>query len=137
MAESAIPFSCPREAISATFAEKKNMNNWLDNARLDAILEMFDKTKSGKVPTELLLHHEEAPEDWRRAVGLLVEEGCLKDSGDYYEITYRGKALLHDGGFVRKHRRERALFYCTVVAAASGLAGLLVSLIALVCQVNG
>lgn len=85
----------------------------------------------------MLLNHEEAPEDRDRATSFLTEEGYLKQSDGYFEITYRGKAMLRDGGFLRKDRRERALSYCTVIAAVCSLPGLVVALIALVCQING
>ena len=111
--------------------------DYFDNVKLDDVLNMFNGVKAGIIPRELLLNGEKTPEDWRRAIDFLTEEGYLKEFESYFEITYRGKAMLHNGGFVRKDRRERALFYCTVVAAVCSLLGLFVSLVALVCQVGG
>lgn len=108
-----------------------------DSRRLDDLLRMFANTKSGRIPSSILLDEEHAPEDWLSAIGFLTEEGYLKESGNCHEITYRGKSLLHDGGFVSKDRRERILFYCTVVAAVFGLLSFLVSLAALVSQIHG
>lgn len=115
----------------------KTEMDWFDSARLDEVLRMFNGVKTGMIPADLLLNHEKAPEDWHRSIDFLTEEGYLKQSDDYFEITYRGKAMLRDGGFIRKDRRERALFYCTVIAAVCSLLGLVVSLVALVCQING
>ena len=99
-----------------------------DSKRLDDVLGMFSGVNGGRIPAGLLLNHEETPEDWSRAIEFLTEEGYLKQLDDYFEITYRGKAMLRDGGFFRKDRRERALFYCTIVAAVCSLLGLVVSL---------
>lgn len=111
--------------------------DWFDSVRLDEVLRMFNGIKTGMIPSNLLLDHEKAPEDWRRAIDFLVEEGYLKQLDDYFEITYRGKAMLRNGGFVGKDRRERTLFYCTVIAAICSLLGLVVAQVALVCQING
>lgn len=117
-------------------SQAKTDMDWFDSVRLDEVLRMFDSVKSGMIPADLLLNPKKAPEDWRKAIDFLTEEGYLKQFDDYYEITYRGKAMLHDGGFVRKDRRERALFYCAVIAAVCSLLGLIVALVALVCQIN-
>lgn len=108
-----------------------------DSIRLDEVLRMFVEAKDGKIPASLLLDEEKAPEDWCAAIGFLTEEGFIKKSGDYYEITYRGKSFLHEGGFLRKDFRERILFHSAVIAAVCSLLALLVSLIALICQING
>lgn len=111
--------------------------DWFDSKRLDEVLKLFGNVKDGRIPSSLLLDDENAPEDWSRAVHFLAEEGYLKEQYDCFEITYRGKAMLRNGGFLRQNRRERVLFYCTVIAAVCGFAGLLVSLVALVCQIRG
>lgn len=110
--------------------------DWFDSKRLDDVLKMFDSVKDGRIPSRLLLDEEHAPEDWTRAIRFLTEEGYLKEQDDCFEITYRGKAVLHDGGFFGKDRRERVLFYSSVMAAVCGFLGLLVSLVALVCQIR-
>lgn len=108
--------------------------NWYYSARLDEMLRMFEAT--GSVPCSVLFGNN-SPEDWCLAVSYLVREGYLEEHGDQFEITYKGKALVHDGGFVGKSRRERVLSYCTVVAAVCGVLCLVVSLVALVCQLCG
>lgn len=111
--------------------------DWFDNIRLDEVLRMFDGSQTGRIPSDLLLNHEKAPEDWRGAIDFLTEEGYLKELDDYFEITYRGKAMLRDGGFVGKDRRERRLAYSTIIAAVCSLLALIVSLVAFICQING
>lgn len=105
----------------------------LDNVRLDEVLRTFDSINDGLVPTKVLLDEKDAPPDWRRAVEFLIEEGYLKEYGDWFEITYRGKAMLHKGGFVKEHRIERTLFYCTVIAAVCSFFAFVVAVVALVC----
>lgn len=104
----------------------------LDHLRLDEMLKMFDGTAEGKIPRTILLDEKDAPKDWHRAIRFLTHEGYLEEFDDYYEITYKGLAILHDGGFIKKHRHQRLLAYCTVVAAICSLLGLFVAVIALV-----
>lgn len=102
------------------------------NKRLDTLLNTFLGVPSGCIEKAVLLDN--APDDIPEALSFLSAEGYLEESEYCFKITYKGKALIEQGGFIRKHRRERALFYCTVVAAVSGVLGLLVSLAALLCQ---
>lgn len=110
--------------------------DWFDSARLDELLRMFDGTKSKHIPRGILFG-DKALEDWDSAIAFLVEKGYLKEHEDNFEITYAGKAFIHDGGFTGKDRRERVLSYCTIVAAVSSVLALAVSLVALVCQLCG
>lgn len=102
----------------------------LDSIRLDDMLRMFDETSTGVIRREILFGGKQ-PEGWSLAVSYLTEEGYLKESENYFEITYKGKAFLHNGGFTRKNRMKRIEFYCAVVAAAAGVLGLIVSLFTL------
>ena len=97
--------------------------------RLDSLLETFDAVSSGRIEKTLLLN--DAPDDFHEALSFLVAEGCLEELKYGYQITYKGKAIINQGGFVSQYRRERALFYCTVIAAVSGVLCLFVSLVAL------
>jgi hypothetical protein len=97
---------------------------------LDTVLRMFDASK--RVPRSALFSSVDSqPEGWCSALAFLVEEGYLKETCDYYEITYKGEALVHNGGFRRKHLIERALFYSSVVAAVCSVLSLAVSVVAL------
>ncbi len=104
-----------------------------DNARLDEMLKMFAECKNGGIISREHLFPSEEPEDWRLAVALLVSKGYLKEYEDCFEITFEGKAFLHNGGFTGKHRKERLEFYCTIIAAVASVLGLVVSIVALCC----
>ena len=106
-----------------------------DSARLDELLRMFEGT-GNRIPQKVLLGNE-PPEDWCIAISFLVDKGYLKEHDDCFEITYKGKAFIHDGGFVGKNRRERVLLYCAVVAVVCSILAFIVSLVALVCQLRG
>ena len=110
--------------------------DWSDSARLDEQLRMFENTKSKYIPREILFG-DNSLEDWCSAIEFLVEKGYLKEHKDNFEITYAGKAFIHDGGFVGKDRRNRILSYCTIIAAISSVLAFVVSLIALICQLCG
>lgn len=105
-----------------------------DNLRLDEMLKMFDGCKNGGVIKREVLFTAKAPEDWRLAVELLTKEGYLKEYEDRFEITYKGKSFIHNGGFSRKNTTESVLFYCTIIAAVSSVLALVVSVVALCCQ---
>jgi hypothetical protein len=104
-----------------------------DSERLDCLLKMIDDSADGRMLKGPLLDEEKAPEDWSRAIAFLVEEGYIKESRNYLEITYKGRVLVHEGGFRSKDRRERVLRYSSLVAAVCSLLSLLVALTALIC----
>lgn len=104
-----------------------------DDSRLDFILKTFDELKSGNAIKREHLLAADKPKDWRLAIDYLTMEGYLKEYEDYFEITYKGKSFIHDGGFRRKHIIESAQFYGTIVAAFASVVGLIISIIALCC----
>lgn len=104
-----------------------------DNSRLDEMLKMFDKCKNGGIINRSDLFGSEEPDDWRLAVAHLVEKGYLKEYDDRFEITFEGKAFLHNGGFTGKHSVERIQFYSTIIAAIASVLSLIVSIVALCC----
>lgn len=105
-----------------------------DSSRLDLLLKSIDESKGGKVSRDALLDEKDAPEDWHRAITFLTEEGYIKESGDHFEITYKGRVLIHEGGFRGEDRRERLLRHSSVIAAVCSLLGLLVALAAFLRQ---
>lgn len=104
-----------------------------DNSRLDFILKMFDGLKNGGIVKREALLSADQPEDWSLAIELLTEEGYLKEYEDRFEITFKGKAFIHNGGFSRKHLSESTQFYCAIIAAIASVLGLVISIIALCC----
>ena len=97
--------------------------------RLDIILDMFAKVKGGSIAKVNLF--DDAPDEFDTALSFLVAEGCLEESKYGYQITYKGKAIINQGGFVRKHRRECALFYSSIIGTIVGIIALIVSIVAL------
>lgn len=81
------------------------------------------------VPGEVLFHN--APEGFGDAIRFLVKEGLLEESRNHYKITFKGKALVDNGGFVAKYRRERIQFYSVIIATVVGVISLAVSIIAI------
>lgn len=108
---------------------KTMTNSYFYNARLDEQLRMFANIPGGRIEKRILLNN--APDDFDTALSFLAEEGYLEESEHDFKITYKGKALINQGGFIGKHRRERILFYSTIVAAIAGTLGLAVSIVAL------
>ena len=106
--------------------------------RLDMILDMFDKTPGGSIEKSIIFNVEDGhqlPPDYDKALAHLVREGCL-DEGKYgFTITYKGRAVLNEGGFVGKYRREvrsrRLERIGILVGIVTGVAGLVLSLVAL------
>ena len=81
------------------------------------------------VPGEVLFHN--APEGFGDAIRFFVKEGLLEESRNHYKITFKGKALIDNGGFVAKYRRERIQFYSVVIATVVGVISLVVSIVAI------
>lgn len=116
--------------VPVTFAGKTVMSkSFYYNKRLDLILETFVENESGFITKRNLFDN--APKDFPDALSFLVAEGCLEEDDYYFKITYKGKALINQGGFVGKYRRERTLFYFSVIGTITGVIGLIVSIVAL------
>lgn len=99
--------------------------------RLDDLLLAFVNTPGGAIEKVNLFN--DAPDDFNIALSFLVAEGYLEESKYGFQITYKGKAMINQGGFVRKHRRERALFYSSIVGTIAGVLALFISIVALLC----
>ena len=92
---------------------------------------MFAQTESGSIAKANLFDN--APDEFDTALSFLVAEGCLEESKYGFQITYKGKAIINQGGFVSKHRRECALFYSSIIGTVVGVIALVVSIVALLC----
>ena len=104
---------------------------YFNKLRLDTVLKMFVDVPNGRIDKIVLCDN--TTNEFYSAVSLLATEGYLKEDKYGFEITFKGKAFFEQGGFVGEYRRERTLFYCTIVAAVSGVLGLLLSIGALCC----
>lgn len=114
-------------------------NDEFNRARLDMVLEMFDKSPGGVIEKSILFYvppGKTLPSDYDKAFRFLVAEGCLEENKHGFAITYKGRAIFHEGGFVGKYRREvrgRRLEHIGIITGiVSGIAGLILSVIALV-----
>lgn len=114
-------------------------NEEFNRTRLDMVLEMFEKSPGGAIEKSILFHvppGETLPPDYDKAFRHLVAEGCLEENKHGFAITYKGRAIFHEGGFVGKYRREmrgRRLEHIGIITGiVSGIAGLILSIIALV-----
>ena len=99
--------------------------------RLDIILDMFAKVEGGSIVKVNIFDN--APDGFVTALSFLVAEGCLEEFKYSYKITYKGKAIMNQGGFVRKHLRECMLFYSSIIGTIVGVIALIVSIVALLC----
>jgi hypothetical protein len=92
---------------------------------------MFAKVEGGSIAKINLFN--DAPDEFGMALSFLVAEGCLEESKYGYQINYKGKAIINQGGFVRKYCRESTLFYSSIIGTIIGIIALIVSIVALLC----
>ena len=71
------------------------------------------------------------PSDEEEVYSFLVEEGLLKETGYGFEITHRGRIVIHGGGYAARVSRERLVRLCAYIGAVSGVIAATLSLIAL------
>lgn len=105
---------------------------------LDMLLEMFDKNPAGAIEKSELFDvppGKTLPPDYDKALRHLVAEGCLDENKYGFAITYKGRAIFNEGGFVGKYRRkmrERRLERIGILTGiVCGVAGLVLSIFAL------
>lgn len=111
----------------------------LNLERLDMILKMFNESPTGGYEKRVLfMRHGDKPlpADYDKAVAFLVAEGCLEEDKNGFTITYKGRSIINEGGFLGKYRREmrgRMLEHIGIITGiVCGVAGLILSIIALV-----
>lgn len=116
------PYLCGKNGMTQSYYYYK---------RLDDLLATFANRKGGSILKVDLFN--KAPEEFGMALSFLVAEGCLEESKYGFQITYKGKAVIKQGGFVRKYRRDCLLFYSSIIGTIAGVLGLLISVVALLC----
>ena len=102
---------------------------YFNDKRLDYMLRMFDGAPGGFIDNGNLFS--EPIEDWAEAVSFLTKEGYLEELRYGRKITYKGKLLIDQGGFVGKHRSEAVAYLATVVAAVASVIAAVASVLAL------
>ncbi len=110
-------------------------NKW----KLDMALGMFEKSATGYIERSVLFHMPDGgtlPPDYDKVLAFLSLEGYLEEDKYGFKITYKGRTVLDEGGFLKKYRREvrerRLDRIGILVGIVSGIAGLILSIIALV-----
>ena len=110
-------------------------NKW----KLDMALEMFGNSPTGFIEKSTLFYLPDGaslPPDYDKVLAFLSLEGYLEEDKRGYKITYKGRTILDEGGFLKKYRREirehRVDRIGILVGIVTGIAGLVLSIIALV-----
>lgn len=104
-----------------------------DYAVCDLVLRMFDDYPNGMISHEQLRQARMKTHvpDEDEVFSFLVEEGLLKETGYGYEITHRGRIVIHGGGYAARIRRERLVRICAYIGAVSGVIAAVASIVAL------
>ena len=88
----------------------------------DLVLDMFDNVPGGIITYDQLYRSgHPLPPDQDEVLSFLVSEGLLEQIPDGFKITYKGRIVIHQGGFRKMHRRESLVKLCSVVAAVAGV----------------
>jgi hypothetical protein len=83
---------------------------------LDVALESFSH---GPVDSASL-YRKNLPFD-NEIIGFLIADGSLKDNGQQFEITYKGRMRVNGNGFVREHRIQVRTYVASIVAAVASV----------------
>lgn len=88
----------------------------------DIVLDMFDNVPAGVITNaQLYGSGHPLPPDQNEVLSFLVSEGLLEQIPYGFKITYKGRMIIHQGGFRKLHRRESLVRVCSVVAAIAGV----------------
>lgn len=88
----------------------------------DIALDMFDNVPQGIITNDQLNGTGcPLPPDQNEVFSFLVSEGLLEQIPDGFKITYKGRMIIHQGGFRKLYRRESLVRVCSVVAAIAGV----------------
>jgi len=89
---------------------------------LDLVLDMFDSSTNGIIAAEDLYRGKSSfPSDQNKVLSFLEAEGLLEQVPDGFKITYKGRMIIHQGGFWKIHRRQLFGRICTIAAAIAGV----------------
>lgn len=73
---------------------------------------------------------------YNEVMSFLIAEGFLKETPYSFEITYKGRLKVDDGGFVGSFKRERSSLFWSRFAAIVSLAAAVSSIVALVFAIG-
>ncbi len=94
------------------------------------VLKTFDGVPGGFVSFEQLIRVVH-PADEDEVYSFLVDEGLLKKTADGFQITRKGRIVIHSGGIKARFLRDRRVYICSVVAAVAGIIAAVASIVAL------
>ena len=105
-----------------------------DYAPCDLILLTYDYAPNGFVShAELSEARRIAPvPDEKEVYAFLMDEGLLKELPDGFQITRRGRILVHEGGFKGRSRRKRISRILVLIGAISGVVAAVASILSLI-----
>lgn len=91
---------------------------------------MFDNVPAGIITNaQLYGSGRPLPPDQNEVISFLVSEGLLEQIPDGFKITYKGRMIIHQGGFKKRHRRERMIMACTVIAALASVVAVILQIL--------
>ena len=96
----------------------------------EMVLKTFDGVPGGFVSFEQLIRVVH-PADEDEVYSFLVDEGLLKKTADGFQITRKGRIVIHSGGIKARFLRDRRVYICSVVAAVAGFIAAVASIVAL------
>lgn len=102
-------------------------------ASSDLLLKTYDELPDGFVSHEQLseIRRNCPVPDEEEVYSFLVEEGLFKELADGFQITRRGRILVHKGGFQGRLRRERISRVFVLIGAVSGIVAAIASILSL------
>ena len=94
------------------------------------VLKTFDGVPGGFVSFEQLSRVAH-PADEDEVYSFLVDEGLLKKTAEGFQITHKGRIVVHSGGIKARYLRERRIYICSLIAAVAGIVAAIASITAL------
>ena len=120
--------------IICTFVAKNMKHSSEYNYKVcDIVLDTLDNIYGGSVSFEQVNKASDKIylPDHDEVYSFLVDEGLLKETQYGFEITHKGRIVIHKGGLYRQARRECMMRLCTIVAAVSGVIAAIASVISI------
>lgn len=97
---------------------------------LDLVLKMFDDHPSGFISNEQLFNRDIShPVDQDEVFSFLTAEGLLEKTNYGFKISYKGRMVIHNGGFKKAQRRRRMMSACTIIAAVAAVIGVILQIL--------
>lgn len=102
----------------------------LDLYMLDMAITPFLDAAGGAIARDILYGCAVLPPHYDEVFTRLVQEGYLEENRYGFKITHKGRAVMHEGGFLGNYRRKRKGAVLKVIGIITGVAGVLLALLA-------